>query len=103
MPEKQLRMWNFDQPLSDGEVLMAFAGEQLMTRREVAVKLRRSKSPTLVSRLNRLAQEGLLLREFYTLPNGVDMHVYSLTAAGLQAVYEISGENPVFAPLEEGA
>lgn len=103
MPEKQLRMWNFDQPLSDGEVLLAFIGEQLMTRREVAQKLRRAKSPTLVSRMNRLASEGLLHVEFYTLPNGVDMWVYSLTEQGQTAAMIAAEDATYFAPLEEGA
>lgn len=78
MQAQQAVMWNFDQPLTDDEVLACFGAGERLTRRQVALKLRRAKSPTLVTRLNALAQAGFLRVEFMTLPNGVDMWIYSL-------------------------
>jgi len=99
----QHTLWNFDKPLSDEEILWVFQQGTPMTRKDVADKLRRAKSPTLITRLNKLAHEGFLHVEFFTLPNRVDMWVYTLTDKGCQWQYEVSGESPVFAPLEEGA
>jgi len=88
----QNKLWNFDEPLTDREVMLAFEEGRTMTRRNIAEKLRRSKSPTLVSRMNRLAQEGYLKVEFYTLPNGVDMWLYTMTEKGVLARRELVEE-----------
>lgn len=78
----QARLWNFDEPLTDREVLGAFCDVQPMSRRQVARQLNRSKSPTLVTRLNNLAAQGYLSIQFVRLPNGVDMWTYQLTDEG---------------------
>lgn len=81
MPEKQTMLWNFDQPVNDGDVIAAFksAGEGMwMSRREIAKALRRAKSPTLIARITSLAERMVLVTQLIPLPNGVDMYVYRL-------------------------
>lgn len=99
----QTKMWNFDEPLTDQDVLWAFREGRAMTRRDVALELRRAKSPTLVARMNKLVHEGFLSVEFQKLPNGVDMWVYSVTRTGTDLLFpEYEGEG-VFALAPEGA
>jgi len=85
MNPTQFHLLGFDQPLTDAEILRAFAPGEFFTRKMLAEKLGRSKSPTLVTRINRMAQEGLYSVQTHTLPNGVDMWIYSLTEAGIEA------------------
>lgn len=81
MEEKQTVLWNFDQPVNDGDVIAAFerAGDGMwMSRREIAKALKRAKSPTLVARITSLAERMVLVTQLIPLPNGVDMYVYRL-------------------------
>jgi len=81
MQGKQTRLWNFDQPVNDGDIIAALeaAGEGMwMSRKGIADALRRAKSPTLVARITRLAERMVLVTQLVPLPNGVDMYVYRL-------------------------
>lgn len=78
----QLNLLNFDLPLTDREVLLAFPPGELFTRKNLADRLGRSKSPTLIARLNALAEAGMYDVTLWKLPNEVDMYVYQLSAAG---------------------
>jgi len=77
----QGEMFGFDQPITRDEVLDLFhkyPGKY--TRRMIAVALGRAKSPSLIAMLHTLCDEGVLTWEYYTLPNHVDMYLYSLKA-----------------------
>lgn len=51
----------FDQPISPDDVLSAFpCHEEWLTRREIAQRIGRSLSPTLVALINGLVQDGRL-------------------------------------------
>lgn len=81
MQETQTRLWNFDQPITDDDVVGVFkqAGQGMwFSRRAIAKELRRAKSPTLVARITSLAERMVLVTQLVPLPNGVDMYVYRL-------------------------
>jgi len=94
MQAVQTMLWNFDQPLSYIDVLRA-VGESgnWVSRRMVAERLRRAKSPSLVAKLNDLVNDGFLCCEDRRLPNGVGMLVYSITEKGTTwLLMDASGE-----------
>ena len=67
----------FDQPTTDYDVLSAFRDEEeYLSRKAIADRVMRVKSPSLIARIEILVSEGYLLKEFTTLPNGVDMCLY---------------------------
>lgn len=99
----QAKLMPFDEPLTDGEVLHVFGVGDWLTRRLIAEKLRRAKSPTLIARTNKLAREGFLRVEFHRLPNGVDMWCYQITEKGVEAREEWAREIWRFAPIVDGA
>jgi len=81
MQEKQTLLWNFDQPITDEEVIAVFEraeGGMWFSRRGIAKELRRAKSPTLIARITSLAERMVLVTQLVPLPNGVDMYVYRL-------------------------
>jgi len=68
---------SFDQPVTDENVLDAFANTtEWLTRKMVAERVDRVKSPTFTARLESLADRGCLEKNFHRLPNGVDMVIY---------------------------
>jgi len=69
----------FDQPTTDYDVLAAFRNtDEWLSRKTIAERCLRVKSPSLIQRIERLVSEGYILKEFSTLPNGVDMCIYKL-------------------------
>lgn len=67
----------FDQPTTDYDVLSAFKNEEeWLSRKAIADRVLRVKSPALIARIERLAHEGHLHKDFSRLPNGVDMCIY---------------------------
>jgi len=88
MNATQAPLLNFDLPLTDREILFVLNPNEFFTRNELAKRLGRSKSPTLIARLNRMASEGLFEVQYHRLPNGVDMWLYSATEAGKEAIYK---------------
>lgn len=85
---QQKALLQFDMPLTDDDILFVLAQNEFFTRKMIADRLGRAKSPTLVARLNRMASEGLFDVQYHKLPNGVDMWVYSPTQAGQKAIRE---------------
>lgn len=72
----------FDQPTTDYDVISAFKNEEeWLSRKAIADRVLRVKSPALIARIERLAQEGHLHKEFSRLPNGVDMCIYRRVAS----------------------
>lgn len=85
--EAQTMLWNFDQPLSVGQVVDVFPDTQTyLTRKQIAHALRRAKSPTLIARINEAVGLGLLQVHMWRLPNGVDMFSYTLADGQLRSV-----------------
>lgn len=79
----QTMLWNFDQPLSVGQVVSVFPDAQThLTRKQIAHALRRAKSPTLIARINEAVGLGELQAHLWRLPNGVDMYSYTLAKRG---------------------
>lgn len=78
----QGRLFLFDQPLTDEDVLSVFQQNPDMwfSRSQVAGRLGVSKSPALIARLETLTAGGILERSFVSRPNRVDMFVYALAA-----------------------
>jgi len=77
----QGNMFGFDQPITAAEILgMMQENTNVLywTRKMVAHKLGRAKSPSLVRKLHELCDEGLLEWGYHTLPNSVNMYVYFL-------------------------
>jgi len=69
------------------EVLSIWAGKEKrewMTRKEIADKLARSKSPTLVTIISVAVGLGLLEQKLVTLPNKVKMFMYRPTTDAFQ-------------------
>jgi len=87
MTMQQARLLTFDQPLQDIDILFVLNPKETFTRGEIAKRLGRAKSPTLIARLNRMASEGLFEVQYYRLPNGVDMWTYTPTQKGVDAIY----------------
>jgi len=81
----QTMLWNFDTPVTHLDVVAAAAeAGNWVSRLAIARQLRRAKSPSLVAKITTCVDEGLLACELRALPNGVDMHVYSVTEKGVQ-------------------
>lgn len=67
----------FDQPITDEDVISIFTSiHRWLTYREIATRLHRKKTPSLVARVKSLAERGILEYRFKRLPNGVDMHQF---------------------------
>lgn len=74
-------LWNFDQPVTDDDVIGVFERAEPGTwfsRLGIARELRRAKSPALVARITSLAERMVLVTQLVPMPNGVDMYVYRL-------------------------
>lgn len=83
----QQKIWNFDQPISHYQVLLAFPLEgEWYTRAQVAANLRRAKSPTLILKLTDLAYHRFLHIEDRPTSNGVSCFYYALTSRGMDAI-----------------
>lgn len=68
----------FDQPTTDYDVLSSFRNhEEWLTRKQIAERILRVKSPALIARIEKLVNEGQLFKEYKRLPNGVDMCIYA--------------------------
>lgn len=89
---EQQRLFKFDQPLRDGDILWVFINQEFMTRREIAKALGCAKSPSLVRVLDRMVEDGFLTVGIKPLPNGVDMYVYNLTNAGEEEIWDRFGQ-----------
>lgn len=85
MNASQMYLLTFDQPLTDFDILRVTVPGEFFTRKMVADRLGRAKSPTLVTRLERMAAEGIYKRQYHALPNQVDMIIYSYTEDGVAA------------------
>lgn len=85
MDNRQMLLLTFDQPLSDFDIFRVVIPNEFFTRKMLADRLGRAKSPSLITRLNRLTSEGFFSVVYHALPNQVDMWVYSLTEAGVEA------------------
>lgn len=82
----QRSLW-FDQPITDADVLTVFEGEnEWLTRRQIAIRLERVKSPSLTERIESLTNQGYLEKQGIPMPNGVTCFVYRRTVA-------LGGEN----------
>lgn len=74
----QRSLW-FDQPVTDGDVLTVFGSqEEWLSRKAIADRLQRRKTPSLIARIENLTEAGYLQKDRIPLPNGVDMLVYRL-------------------------
>lgn len=68
---KQRSLW-FDQPITDGDVMSVWDNPQeWLTRRMIAVRLERVKSPSLIDRISNLVAIGALEMTTDDAPNGV--------------------------------
>lgn len=66
-----------DTPVTDEKVLGAFAStEEWLSRNQIAKRLLRKKTPSLIARIERLVDEGHLRRGETELPNGNKMFWY---------------------------
>lgn len=76
----QVKLWEFDMPVSDDAVILAWQGrvEYSLTRRQIATAMRRAKTPSVNARCESLVERGVLFKTLIPLPNGVDMITYSL-------------------------
>lgn len=76
---QQLKLFNFDTPVSDEAVIQAWQGrpDYWLTRRQIATALMRAKTPAVNARCESMVARGLLFRNTVPLPNGVDMIVYT--------------------------
>jgi len=73
----------FQSPTTDADVLSVFRNaEECLSRREICVRLFRKKTPALIDRITRLADEGHLSVTLTRLPNGVDMYCYTFPTFG---------------------
>lgn len=77
---QNLKLWEFDSPVSDDAVIAAWQGraEYALTRRQIAQAMHRAKSPSVNARCESLVDRGVLFKALIPLPNGVDMITYSL-------------------------
>lgn len=77
---EQMKMWNFDTPVDNHSVLEAWQGrvEYWLTRRQIAEAMHRAKTPAVNARCEKLVTDGVLLKQFIKLPNGVDMILYAI-------------------------
>lgn len=67
----------YTKPITDADVLSCFKGHQdVLTRKQIADRLSRKKTPDLIRRITRLVDEGHLMSGLTRLPNGVDMYTY---------------------------
>jgi hypothetical protein len=63
--------------ITDERLLSVFQNtEEWLSRRQIADRLNRKKTPSLIERIERLADEGHLRRAATDLPNGVTMFWY---------------------------
>lgn len=79
MPAMKQRSLFFDQPLTDGDILSVCETKRWLTYREIAVRLERAKSPSLIARVKGLVATGALDWRTKKLPNGVDMFQFRLS------------------------
>jgi len=71
-------MTNYREPIRPINIVYAFETmDERLTRRQIAERLDRKPAPHLNNMIDSLVTEGYLNREVVTLPNGVDMFVYS--------------------------
>jgi hypothetical protein len=68
----------FDQPITDDDVLNVIGETRWMSYLQIAQKLGRRKTPSLIARVKSLAERNCLEYRFKKLPNGVDMHQFRI-------------------------
>lgn len=75
---EQIKLWEFDTPVTDEAVLLAWQGREdyWLTRRQIAIAMHRAKTPAVNARCESLVQRGVLAKQLVKLPNGVDMITY---------------------------
>jgi hypothetical protein len=75
---EQYKLWQFDTPVTDEAVIMAWQGrvEYWLTRRQISTAMHRAKTPAVNARCEALVEKGALEKAFITLPNGVNMITY---------------------------
>jgi len=67
----------FDQPITDGDVLSVWDNpQQWLTRKMIAERLDRVKSPSLIGRINNLLMLGALEVTQDAAPNGITRFWY---------------------------
>src|SRR5260370_1199453 len=74
----QIKLWEFDTPVTDEAVLLAWQGraDYWLTRRQIATAMHRVKAPAVNNRCENLVARGVLFKQLIKLPNGVDMITY---------------------------
>jgi len=80
----------YDTPITDADVLSVVPLDRWVSMREIAVALRRAKTPSLRARVMSLVENGDLAFTTYTLPNRVDMHLFR--ARTMQELGELAGK-----------
>lgn len=55
--------------------------EKPLTRSEIANRVKRKKTPHLITMMDSLVEEGIFLRSIVTFNNGVTGYVYSIAAS----------------------
>lgn len=76
---ENLKLWEFDTPVTDEAVLLAWQGraDYWLTRRQIAEAMHRAKTPAVNARCEALVARGVLRKTLVKLPNGVDMITYA--------------------------
>lgn len=70
----------FDQAPTFDEIMSLWAGDrEWRSRAEIATKLGRSKSPTLIATLEMLTSVGYLTKRVIDLPNGAQYFQYAVS------------------------
>lgn len=75
--DKSQKSLFFDTPTTDDDILDAFANtEEWLSRKMIAERVARVKSPSMIARIESLVDRECLERQGYQLPNGAVMLLY---------------------------